>query len=639
VASIAIVGAGPRGVGVLERLGANVDPGVPLHVHLVDPFPPGAGRVWRDEQSPLLRMNSMAEDVTMFLDETVVVDGPIRPGPSLWEWVHQVREGRIAVELPRDVRDEINTMSSTTFPTRRLQSGYLTWFFRHVRHNLPPNVTVTVHRDTVTRVTGDDGPQELTLTTGTLTVDAVVLALGHLDSEPDPEHAGLQRYAHEHGLFYLPPEYSADADLGGIGAGQDVLMRGFGLAFVDLTVLLTEGRGGKFRTEQDGTLTYLPSGEEPRIFVGSRRGVPYHSKTNYRLRAERPPLPRFFGPDTVAELAARTPLDFRADVWPLMAKEIAWGHFHELFHGHPDRVRTAWPEFAARYSELPWGTTEMAELVAQAIPSEEDRVDFDAMDHPLRGLRFRTYEELQDHLRTLIRDDVDRRQNDDHSQDLGAFVALLSVYGNFAALVTAKPWLVQVVHEWWHGFFSFVASGPPGHRLEELLALSRAGIVRFVGADMRVTVKDGRFTATSPSSPHTVTATALVDARLPKPTLTHTANTLLRDLHATGVATPEVLGLYETGRLLVTPADLHIITRAGTPHPRRFAVGHPTNVVAAAAFSRPRTNAPSFRQNDLVALAVLRTLSTLSPERSTSEAAAGAASPVRTVRDAPGTPR
>jgi uncharacterized NAD(P)/FAD-binding protein YdhS len=636
VASIAIVGAGPRGVGVLERLGAKVDPDVPLHVHLVDPYPPGPGRIWRYEQSPLLRMNSMAEDVTMFLDDTVVVDGPIRPGPSLWEWVARVRDGRIAVDLPVDVRDEINTMSSTTFPTRRLQSGYLAWFFDHVRRNLPPNVTVTVHHDTVTRVTGDDGPQEITLTTGTLTVDVVVFALGHVDSEPDPEHARLQRYAHEHDLFYLPPEYSADTDLDGIEPGQDVVMRGFGLAFVDLTVLLTEGRGGKFRTEEDGTLTYLPSGEEPRIFVGSRRGVPYHSKTNYRLRAERPPLPKFFGPDAVADLAARTPLDFRADVWPLMAKEIAWGHFHELFRGHPDRVRVAWPEFVDRYTELAWGTTEMTDLIARSVPAEEDRVDFDAMDHPLRGLRFGTYEELQDHLRTLVRADVDRRQSDEYSHDLGAFVALLSVYANFGALVAAQPWLIQIVHEWWHGFFSFLASGPPGHRLEELLALSRAGIVRFVGADMRVVAEDGRFSATSPSSPYTVTATALVDARLPKPTLTHTANALLRDLYTTGVATPEVLGLYETGRLVVTPTDLHIVTRAGAPHPRRFAVGHPTNVVAAAAFSRPRTNAPSLRQNDLVAHAVLRTLS---PERSTSEAAAAAASPDRTAQGAPGTPR
>jgi hypothetical protein len=68
--SVVIVGAGPRGTGVLERLAASaprygVDAEHPLDVHLVDPYPPGAGRIWRTAQSELLWMNSMAADVTM----------------------------------------------------------------------------------------------------------------------------------------------------------------------------------------------------------------------------------------------------------------------------------------------------------------------------------------------------------------------------------------------------------------------------------------------------------------------------------------------------------------------------------------------------------------------------------------------
>src|ERR1043165_5846333 len=89
--SVVIIGAGPRGVGVLERLGANIDllGHGELEVHLIDPYPPGPGRVWRHAQSPLLRMNSMAEDVTMFTDDSVQCEGPIRPGPSLAQWASQ----------------------------------------------------------------------------------------------------------------------------------------------------------------------------------------------------------------------------------------------------------------------------------------------------------------------------------------------------------------------------------------------------------------------------------------------------------------------------------------------------------------------------------------------------------------------
>jgi hypothetical protein len=86
VSTIVIVGAGPRGAGLLERLAAGAPELHPdgLSVHLVDPYPPGAGRIWRHAQSPLLAMNSMAADVTMYTDDSVVCEGPIVPGPSFW---------------------------------------------------------------------------------------------------------------------------------------------------------------------------------------------------------------------------------------------------------------------------------------------------------------------------------------------------------------------------------------------------------------------------------------------------------------------------------------------------------------------------------------------------------------------------
>ncbi|WP_209633967.1 FAD/NAD(P)-binding protein [Kibdelosporangium banguiense] len=648
--TVAIIGAGPRGTGVLERLGANLEPLAPgrrLEVHLIDPFPPGPGRVWRHAQSPLLRMNSMAEDVTMFTDDSVTCEGPIRPGPSLSEWATLAQTGRIdGSALCPHVLDEVHSLTGTTFPTRRLQSAYLTWFFEQTVAGLGDNVTVHVHKDTVVRVTGgEDEPQLVWLATTSepVVADVVVFALGHLDSAADDEQSALARYAEKHGLFYLPPEYSADSDLDGIQPGQDVLMRGFGLAFIDLMVLLTEGRGGKYRPEADGTLTYLPSGEEPRLFVGSRRGVPYHSKTNYRLLAGRPPLPRFFGPDAVAHLVSQhAPVDFRSHVWPLMAKDIAWGHYHELFNGHPDRVLVTWAEFAERFAGLTWDTDGMRALVAETVPDADDRLDLSALDHPLQGLRFETFGELQDHLCALIREDVDRRSTDQHSADLGAFAGLLSAFVNLAPLAAARRLTtisyVRDVGGWWLGFFSFLASGPPGHRLEELLALSRAGIVHFVGAGMRVDTVDGQFAAHGSSSPHTVRATALIEARIPKPTLERTTNDLLRSLYESGDGAPEVLlePRHGTGQLLVSPTDLRLVNSAGRAHPRRFALGAPTSVVAVAAFSRPKVNSPAFRQNDLVARAVLRTPW---PARSTCAAAAEDVSPGHTARGGPGRPR
>ena len=637
-AVLVVVGAGPRATGLLERIAANAselwDGTRELRIHLVDPHPPGPGRVWRHEQSALLRMNSMAEDVTMFTDESSTIDGPVRPGPSLAEWAAQFsgrgpRHAPYAEPADPEVVAELRSLDGADFPSRRAQSAYLDWVFRRALAELPPSVTVEWHRTTATAVTGPaDGPQQVHLAgrATPLTADLVVLAQGHIGSTPVAEHLRHADFARRHGRFHLPPEFSADADLSGLRPGEHVLLRGFGLAFVDLMALLTEGRGGAFRTETDGTLTYLPSGREPILHVGSRRGVPYHSKTRYRLQGPRPPLPRHFGPEAVdALLAEGRPLDLRRDVWPLMAKEIGYGHYHELFHAHPERTALPWPEFLAAYDRLGWYDDEMTALVAGAVPDPADRLDFEALDHPLDGLAFPTPEAFQDHLRDHIARDVARREDPEFSADLGAFLALLSVYGRLPRLVAAGRLTARSVAEqldgWWHGFFSFLASGPPGFRLRQLIALSRAGVVRFVGAGMRVGTDEttGTFTATSATVPgHTVHATALIEAYLPRPSLDRTEDPLLRDLHGAGALTEEVIAdpthTHRSGLLAVSPADGHVVDPSlGGPHPRRIALGAPTNSRAVAAFARPRTDAPAFRQNDAVARALLRALTSHIP--------------------------
>jgi hypothetical protein len=627
--AIAIVGAGPRGVGLLERMGASAPEllaaGGPLDVHLVDPYPAGAGRIWRHDQSPLLAMNSMAADVTMFTDSSVVCDGPIRPGPSFWEWAQHLRDfGEPAAPPPEGVGPELAaelaSVTASTFPSRRLQSAYLGWVLREVIADLPPGVRVHVH---ATRATGltEDGPAQVLHLEGAapLPVDVVVLASGHLDAGPTPDEQALVERAAELGLRYLPPEQTTDSDLSVLEPGETVLVRGLGLAFIDLVVLLFEGRGGRFEPDGDG-LRYLPSGAEPRLVAGSPRGATYHSKTHYALRADRPPLPRFFGPDVVdALIASGGPVELRAQAWPLMAKEIAWGWYHELFIGHPDRVRLPWTGFAARYAELDWDSSAMAALLADAVPDPLDRIDFAALDRPLDGLRAPDLAALQPLVRERIAEDLRQHVDPAHTPHLGAFVAMLSVYGETTRLAGSgalSPRSRAFDLGWWQGFFNSVASGPPGFRVRELLALSRAGFVDFLGAGMWVDVADGEFRAgslTLEAAPP-VTAQVLVDARLPEPSASRTCDPLLAALVRDGAVSEEVLTdadgtvLRNTGRIRVRPADGALVDAAGRVNPLRFAVGPHTTVRVAGAFTRPGMNAQSLRYNDAVARAVLRAL-------------------------------
>lgn len=157
--------------------------------------------------------------------------------------------------------------------------------------------------------------------------------------------------------------------------------------------------------------------------------------------------------------------------------------------------------------------------------------------------------------------------------------------------------------------FSYLASGPPGPRLEELLALSEAGVLRFLGADVEVVLDEraGVFRAVSPSAPGAVEARALVEARIPEPDVSATPDALVTALLARGAAAERVLadpaapaGHRRTGRLDVDPS-LRVRTATGGVRPRLFAVGFWTAGAQVAAFARPRTNAPFFRQNDALA--------------------------------------
>ena len=89
--------------------------------------------------------------------------------------------------------------------------------------------------------------QRVTLAGGArIEADVVVLAQGYLDQAPAPDERQLLAAADARGLTYVPPGHTADLDLDDLRPGEPVVVRGMGLAFVDLVVLLGEGRGGHF---------------------------------------------------------------------------------------------------------------------------------------------------------------------------------------------------------------------------------------------------------------------------------------------------------------------------------------------------------------------------------------------------------
>ncbi|GAA3739458.1 FAD/NAD(P)-binding protein [Plantactinospora mayteni] len=596
--TVAVVGAGPRAVGLVERLGASRPELLgdrPLDVHLVDPYPVGSGRVWRTDQSALLTSNTAAGNVTMFTDQSATCAGPVRSGPTLARWAG---------------------IEAEDFATRATQGRYLSWVWERAVAQLGPAARVRVHPTRARALSGDRrGRQRLYLDgrTEPLLADVVVLAVGHLDAELDPEQVRLRDFAARYDLTYLPPGNPADADLALLAPGEPVLTRGLGLTFVDLMVLVTEGRGGEYRRDDGGVLRYRPSGREPRLMVGSRRGVPHLAKFGYRLAGEPPTLPRFFEAGALPD--AERPLDFRTEVWPAMAKELGWGYYHELFTAHPDRTALPFAEFTDRYAALDWYSAERVELVRRAVPDRGDVLDLARLDRPLRRVRARSLTELQPYLHRWLDRSARRRGDPARSSDLGALLAAMSVWGELDRLASAGRLSVESVrtgvHGWWPGLLGHLATGPPAYRLEQLRAAADAGVVSFLGERMWVSPDDRRrsYRAGSATTPETVEARALVEARLPTAAPDRFADPLLHALQDAGDIVPAVVDCggvpVPTGRLRVDPADSRIVDRTGATHPRRFALGPYTDGRHAMAFAPPAVDAPTFRHNDAAARAIL----------------------------------
>ncbi len=607
--AVALVGAGPRGTSVLERLTASADellpPGAHLTVHVIDPHPPGAGAVWRTDQAPELLMNTVASQVTLFTDDSVDCSGPIRPGPSLYEWA-----------LRHDT-----PVGPDAYPTRAQYGRYLRWVHAETVAAAPASVEVVTHATRAVRLDDTEGGhQALTLADGhRLTgLHAVVLTQGHLPAVATPAERCLTEYAGRHGLRHLPPANPADLDLSPLAPGEPVLLRGLGLNFFDHMALLTEGRGGRHVRTADGGLRYLPSGNEPRLYAGSRRGIPHQARGDNAKGAYGRHQPAVLTPDLIAGFRKRADSadapDFLADIWPLVAKEVETVYYEALLRATDARPRTEAP-FRERFLATPHRSRQEATVLREFGIPEDLLWSWDRVSRPTSGRTYTSPATWHTWLLGHLREDAAHAALGNVDGPVKAALDVLRDLRNELRLVVDHGGLTGAsrrdhLDRWYTPLNAFLSIGPPRRRIEEMTALIEAGVLTVVGPRMEVRAQGGRFVAHSPDVPgSTVRVTTLIEARLPEPDIRRTADDLLERLLKTGGARPHSVDGHETGGLDVTPRPYHLINRQGRAHARRFAFGVPTEGVhwVTAAGARPGVDSVTLSDADAVARAALRT--------------------------------
>ncbi|MCJ1464073.1 hypothetical protein MMC07_002685 [Pseudocyphellaria aurata] len=606
--NIAIVGAGPRGTSTLERICTSASeflaPGTRLTVHVLDPSPPGAGRVWRTTQSSELLMNTVASEVTLFTDKSVECSGPIRTGPNLHTWATKAKTG----------------LGPDDYSSRAQYGRYLEWVFSEVVRRAPREVDIEVHAARAVRLgEAPNGLQTLTLSNGrTLSgLAAVVLAQGHLPLVAGPAQQRLTAYAERHGLRHVQPSNPADVDLTALAPGEPILLRGLGLNFFDYMALLTKGRGGRFTSTPSG-LRYHPSGNEPRLYAGSRRGVPYQARGDNQKGPYGRHTPLVLTEEVVARFRKRADTgdvpSFLEEIWPLVAKEVETVYYEGVLRPHGSSRL----DFRDRFLATPHNSPQEAQLLAEFGISDANRWSWDRISRPSDGHTFTTAGVWRDWLLDYLRKDAKQAElgnvggalkaAEDVMRDLRKELRLILDHGGLTGASRRKH-----LDSWYTPLNAFLSIGPPRERVEQMVALMEAGILVVVGPRLEVWAEDGTWLAQSPQVPgSTIRATTLIEARLPETNLRHTADELLAHLLKTGQCRPHTLDGVETEGLDVTPSPYHILDRQGHAHARRFAIGVPTEGVhwVTAAGARPGVNSVTLLDTDAVARAALHVVMT-----------------------------
>lgn len=589
---IAIVGMGPRGLSVFERLVARLtaEPAMArpeVVIHPVDPFEVGAGRIWRTDQPEELLMNTAAVEVSLY--SSAPDGGPWRAGagPSFYEWLSARAEAAGEAEP-----------SPNTYAPRRVYGQYLRSVYDAIAANLPPFVRVepvrgqahSLHRN-------GDGRYRLEITGGrSLVVDKLVLATGHPRVRSGDMDMELLDFASRHRhTRYLRGDSAADMELDGIGSGERVAILGLGLTFYDVSALLTVGRGGRYTTDPDGRLRYEPSGDEPHIVAGSRSGVPLLARGRNQKGALYRYTPRFFTDEAVEAARAQvlaetghTHLWFRRDVLPLVMRELDYVYYRT--HVRVRHGARAEEEFCERYPPAVAGSEGISPLLREYGLDDVPPLDLERMARPFAQAEFPDTASYHAALIALLERDAAEAALGNVD---GPLKAALDTLRDTRAVMRAAVEFSSLHPDshrdeflnWFNPINTMLSAGPPALRIEQTTALIKAGVLTIVGPRLRIATDEatGEFLLASPQVARSETsARILIDARIPRPNVTADASPLTRQLVESGIASPHVNinardgSRFVTGALAVTESPFRVVDAAGRPSRDLYAIGIPT---------------------------------------------------------------
>lgn len=580
--TIAILGMGPRGLSILERICAlhtQYAQNEHIHVVILDRNAMGVGAHSLSQPDHLL-VNTVACQITLFGDATVKNAGPFRAGPCFHQWANN--EGYCNVN-GRYVKNAAGKpIDANDYLPRRLLGEYLNWSYNEMMKTLPDNVTVTqINKQAINLLIQDDDKSTIVLEDNQRVVaDFVYLTTGHSDNVKTLDDHLVERFIannskKNHLLGYYATPYPVD-NLNKIPTDSNVIIQGIGLTAYDVISQLTLGRGGKFSRE-NGELHYQPSGNEPGIFIYSRQALPFSSRGVNQKGVSGQYTPRFLTTRAIRELRIQnvinhgtSKLNFIDHVFPLLHKEMCYA-YRSTLNGQ-------WLD-AHSY-----------------IPSAEDIATIDDLLYPHQSQEHFSLKDYTQWFIYFLRKDL---QDSEEGNVQGAIKAATDIIRDVRDILREaidNSGLESRSHQYFlehfNPIFNRIAVGPPKLRNEQLLALMDANIVSLAGGKNSKLVLndcDGKFEvhSTFKEESSKIQADVLIKAKIASFSPLHDATPLVRNITASGIVRPFMNDGYHPGGLDIDEKQ-HPINCLGEPRRSIWVLGNPAEGANFYTYVLPR---------------------------------------------------
>ncbi|PZX61294.1 FAD-NAD(P)-binding protein [Algoriphagus ratkowskyi] len=487
---IAIVGLGPKGLYGLERVLANLAEAelkflVEIHLfNKTDSF--GTGDIYNTCQPTYLMMNYVNGHINMWSENA---PKPVVPHPkSFTEWVAEHQE-----QFPNS--------NAYTFSSRATVGKYLSEGFQGLVDNCPENVDIIKHVGEVIAIVREGDEYNLhfinsipAIPTKVEGIHDILICTGH-PCVNDPDSTSEERY-----VDFI---YPTDKRLASIASGSTVAIKGMGLTFIDAVLALTQGRQGQFSEDENGNLTYLRSGYEPKmIYPFSKSGLMMIPRGNTYGKPSYEPI--YFCKNSFQYLETMSgKYDFERQLLPLIEQEFKAVYYSKLFAERGKKLL-----LSRDFSEVDFQIDQFHEAYPEL--KKFDFHQFLSGPLPSHDLHMNMLEYLQECIREA-----------EIGEEISPYAAVASVWRHLSEDFNElykfgglKPQSQKVFLEKYAGHFNRISYGPPIENLKKIDAIAKAGLIDFSFSQNPTITKTSHYTLTANET--SAEAEFLIEARIPK---------------------------------------------------------------------------------------------------------------------------